>query len=235
MNWAFDRLHAGINSLSRHPSSTTVLVCALALVFWSALEPLVLSRNIWIYTWDSAVYLETAESLRSGRGLVHRVIYGVGDKLWEPLRLWPPGYPILIAAVQATGLTGSTSCVLISLVSGALSVVVLSLICTSLFRWSVSLPLVLTIVLTYPFLWIGTTCLSEATYFFFSVASAACLLQASRRDDTALRWMLAAGLFAGAAWETRYVAVTLFAATAIFIGCHIFWCELARVVRLALA
>ena len=223
------------SSLSRHPVWPRLLVGAPALGIWVSLVPPTISRNNSIYTWDSAAYLETAESLLTGRGLAHRVINGLGSSIWEPLSLWPPGYPLLIAAVEATGLPGPTSCVLVSVAAASLSVVVLSLICVGLFHWTVALPLTLTVVLTDPFLWFGTNCLSESTFFLLSVASAGCVLQASRTDSSALYWMLGAGMFAGAAWGTRYVGIALFAATAIYIASHLLWLRLDRVAKLALA
>lgn len=206
----------------------------LCLSIWAIFIPPTLPRA-YIYTWDSAAYVETARSLHAGRGLQQRVIHGVGQEYWEPIAWWPPGYPILIALVQMTGLSAESAGVAIAIVSAAISVMILAFICLKLMHWTLAIPVTLTTIIMPVFLHISVACMSDATYFALLTASMACLVCWSIRPNPSWILLSAAGFFAGASWTVRNVGLALFVATAIFLAAHLFWMRSREVVKLGAA
>lgn len=71
-----------------------VLVCSL--LFGPLVYP---------FSPDSSVYIEVVRNFLAGHGLVLTPAPGQYDLEYEPLRLFPPGYPLLIALVAAFGLS----------------------------------------------------------------------------------------------------------------------------------
>jgi hypothetical protein len=104
-------------------SSLVLLVTIVCLAVWGAFLPSMLTHNTWIYSSDSAAYIETALSINAGRGLVHRGILGLVPNIWEPIRFWPPGYPILIALAQLSDMSPTTAGLAVSLVSSGIFVI----------------------------------------------------------------------------------------------------------------
>jgi hypothetical protein len=203
----------------------------LCLSAWAMFIPATLPRA-YIFTWDSAAYVETARSLHAGRGLQQRVIHGLGQDYWEPIAWWPPGYPILIALVQTTGLSPESAGVAIAIISAALAVMILAYICLRLMHWSLAIPVTLTTVIMPIFLHISVACMSDATYFALLMGSMACLICWSMRPGASWQLMAAAGFLAGAGWVVRNVGIALFIATAIFLLAHLLWMRFRDVFKM---
>lgn len=71
---------------------------ALALVLVAVVAPRVVG-----FTADSDAYLDVAANLRAGRGLVQSVVDFWRPGVPDPLGMWPPLYPALVALVAACG------------------------------------------------------------------------------------------------------------------------------------
>src|SRR5712692_7949953 len=208
---------SGSNGLTRPPTLPLLLVALVGLAVWVAFLPPTLAHNPWIYSWDSAAYIETAQSILAGRGLVHRPIWGLSPDIWVPIAFWPPGYPILIALAQLIGLSTPPPCLAVSLGSSGIFVILMAYVCCQLFPWTVALPILLVTISMPAFLYISTSCLSDASYLTFAMGSLACLSAWSLHSKRSWWWLTAAGLLAGTSWSTRYVGLALFAATACFL------------------
>ena len=204
------------------------------LAMWAAMLPATFGHNEWVYSWDSAAYLETAESLHAGRGLYHRVIHGLGPQIWEPLTLWPPGYPIMIAAVMALGLSAKTACLVVSAGAAALSLILLGVIALRVMKWPLACSVMILVAVSSSFQAISTQCLSDSSYYCWVLGSVACVVEWVRRPRASWRWMLAAGLFAGAAFCTRNAAIALFAATGVLMLAQLAWRRFAEMFRIGL-
>ena len=215
-------------------SRAFVLVAAACVSVWAALVLVTINQN-YIYSWDSAAYVETARSIHEGRGLMQRTIHGLEPSLWEPISWWPPGYPILVALVMAMGVSATTACVLVALVSSAISVCVLAWITLPRFHWALTLALVLVTVSMPPFIQSSSTCMSDAPYFLFAAASLACLISWAAREERSYLWLVIAGILAGAAWGMRYAGSSLFIATVIFFLCHVLWAHRLEVAKMGAA
>ena len=71
----------------------------LCLLAWAMQVRGMLEHGPWS-SFDSHVYIECARSLDSGHGTLRRPSMFFAGAEWEPISLWPPGYPWLIAGVM---------------------------------------------------------------------------------------------------------------------------------------
>jgi hypothetical protein len=232
LNSTSSNLNASDGDPPNSRRSLILLVTLVCLAVWGAFLPSMLTHNTWIYSSDSAAYIETALSINAGRGFVHRAILGLNPNIWEPIRFWPPGYPILIALAQLSGMPPTTAGLVVSLVSSGIFVILLTKICLRLFHWSLALSVTLAAVCMPAFLYASTSALSDTTYLAFAAASIYCLLLWSSRRTGSWMWLTAAGLLAGISWGIRNTALSLFIATAIFILCHFLWWRFQDVIRI---
>jgi hypothetical protein len=76
----------------------TLAAAALALVVTAWV-----SSSVSGFTTDSDAYLDVAANFRAGRGLVQTVVDFWRPGMPDPLGLWPPLYPVLVAIVAAFG------------------------------------------------------------------------------------------------------------------------------------
>ena len=156
--------------------------------------------------WDSAVFVSVAENLLAGRGFV--------DWRGEPLTLWPPLYPLLLAAAGLAGLDPRQA-------AGPLNAAVLGLAVLAAGAWMrrrlrsrlLAAWGCLAAALSPPLAWAASQALTDAAFVLFAVLSLACadrFLDGGRRSSLAL----AAG-FAALACLTRYNGVAAVAAIAL--------------------
>ncbi len=162
---------------------------------------------------DSADFIDCARSIVQGRGFQTRTYMGLDSRLWIPFRLWPPGYPLLIAASMSAGLKPQTAALAVSV---CCSTIFLILVCGFYAR---RLPAIvaaflgLTLVCIPCLLHVSTVAWSEPAYLLFSAASLFSLMRANTRDGMSRLWLLSAGAFGGISWCIRNAAVALFAAS----------------------
>jgi len=103
-----------------------IIAVIVPLAFWLVLTPQYMFMNNRVSP-DSAAYIDCARSIREGRGFQTRVYGGLEPRTWEPIRLWPPGYPALVAAAMTLGLSPYTAALAVSIVcSGVFVILVLS-------------------------------------------------------------------------------------------------------------
>ncbi|MBI4342284.1 MAG: phospholipid carrier-dependent glycosyltransferase, partial [Candidatus Omnitrophica bacterium] len=216
------------------PAVSTWVISLICLGAWGAHLPALFQHQSGI-TDDGASYIEAARSLQAGRGLTVRPHNGLEPALWQPLTIWPPGYPLLLAVAQAAGLSEPASWAAVSVGSMALAVVLLVWIISRFFTPLVTLAVVLTVVLMPAFLSASLVVMSDPPYLVAATASIACLLAWAQRPRQPWRWLAAAGLLAGLAWGIRYVAVALWTATAAWLLAHFLWMPWRQVLRSGLA
>ncbi len=162
---------------------------------------------------DSAGYVECARSLLAGYGCQVRTFTGLSRQLWQPLTIWPPGFPVLIAIVSSlSGVAPPEAGVLISLASAAVALSVIWGIGQMLLPRPVAFTATLATALM-PRLLAGNVCMSDALYLALSISAIACLLRGSRLplQTKYVRWLFFSGLLTGLAWSVRYVGIALMA------------------------
>lgn len=188
-------------------------------VLWVALASLTFPDSAHhLYTWDSAAYLEAAQSLVRGDGLKHRVVAGFEPEIWEPMALWPPGYPMLIAAAHLLGAPLPEAGVIVAIASAAVFVILLGWIALRFFPPRIAVLVVAVTAAMPAFLRFTINCLSEAPYMACAAAALACAIAWSDRRDQAGGLLFAAGVLAAAAWAVRNVGLALMPPMGIFIA-----------------
>jgi hypothetical protein len=204
-----------------------------ALALWAVFLPQTYRHNPWVFSWDSAAYMETARSLLDGRGLQQRAIDGLGRALWEPITWWTPGYSILIAAITAvTGLSLQTSGLTIAALAAAAGIVLVARLCLRLLPSPVAAGVTLTIVAMPAFLQISTQYMSDSLFFACAAAAVLGLVAWDPDDSRPWPWALFwAGFFGGAAWAVRYVGSFLLATSCVFLLLHVTYLPARRVAR----
>lgn len=206
---------------SRGRAAATVLVgCALAAILGGR------SFDGQRLANDTAQYFSVADNLRTGRGLATSIIYyeehyALGT-VPAPQTVFPPGYPVAIALVAATGVATVTAAFLIDLLSWGVSIWLLfsialarghgpalALGCAAAFAC-----LALPWVYTYQML-------SEPLFIVLTLAGARCLV--GSRQQSAYEQSLLAGVAAAAAITVRYAGVFFAAAVAVVLVVELVW------------
>ena len=108
----------GTHFLTRAWRSYLSLGVMGAIVVWIHVSQL--PSDVYWWTPDSAAYIEAARSLLSeGQLLIFPGLYS--DENLEPLRLWPPGFPILIGSITLVAdVPAEAASVLIAMLSWVL-------------------------------------------------------------------------------------------------------------------
>ncbi len=161
---------------------------------------------------DGVKYVQAARNLLNGRGLVHSRHSATAPwgEIWEPLREWPPGYPILVAAVsRATGLEPLTAALWITRLSWAILPSLFLLCLGPLLPAGWAAAVALLAAFSPGFLESGTVPRADAP---FSVV--VCLTLLAFRAflvNQRLPWLFVAAVLAGASYTIRTVGLSLMA------------------------
>ncbi|MDD1728087.1 MAG: glycosyltransferase family 39 protein, partial [Methanospirillum sp.] len=159
----------------------------------------------WI-DWDASDYINVAENIVDGKGIVSGWESATIHKFW-PLTVWPPFYPILIAAFMTLGFTSVSAAMWIQILAFAGIVIV-----SFFFGKEIDSPLVGYLcaisILCMSALWeLSRMALTEIPYIFLSLVGLYLLL---RYVNTKNYWVLVLSvLFCGAGAVTRYMGITL--------------------------
>ena len=163
-------------------------------------------------TGDSAQYLEAARHFRAGEGLVVTPRLQHYDADLVPLRLFPPGYPILIAVVSYLGLPVVSAALWVSRLSW-LVVPAATVFCLRRFLGApVAIVCGLLVVASSGIVGVGPRVMSDAT-FLMTTLFAFGLLVRSVESRAPQRLILISGLLAGVAYAFRN------AGTAVVMAC----------------
>lgn len=158
---------------------------------------------------DSVKYFGAAENFVAGRGLVHSPHSPIPyDEDLEPLKLWPPGLPLLIASLSYLGLDPYSSAVWIPRVSWLLATPIAVWVFRSLGIRMVAGPLALLSMLSDGVFGSSATVLSDVPYLLLTLL---CLLFffLSIKSDANILFAISSGLSAAAAYSVRNVGLSL--------------------------
>ena len=210
------------------PSGSIALRLAavlLPLAFWMALAAQYMFSGSRVSN-DSAAYIDCARSIREGRGFQTRPWSGLAPETWEPIKYWPPGYPILVAGAMTLGLSPYHAALAVSVVCSGLFVIVVLGYYVKQLPFAVAAMLGIVFVSMRALLDAGTMCWSEGPYLLLTVVSLLCLMKGTSGERVTGSWLLVAGLTGGLSWCVRNVAVALFASSVCYL--------LAQILRLRL-
>lgn len=164
---------------------------------------------------DAAQYLSVAENLYAGRGIATSIIYYEEHyalhSVPAPQTVFPPGYPLAIAAVAAAGPTPTTAAFAVDLAAWVASVLLLFSIARARGH-----PPMVAIGAAAAFACLASVwfyvheLLSEPLFIALTLAAASCLV-APRRGAF---WGALAGLCAAGAFSVRYAGIFFIVAVA---------------------
>lgn len=187
--------------MKRRDVSWIFCICCALLVIGMGLT----FQAPWV-DWDASDYINVAENIVHGKGIVSGWESDNIHAFW-PLTVWPPLYPILIAAFMMVGFTSVNAAMWIPILSLAGIVIVSFFFGRDLdspitgYLWAIC-------CLSLSSFWEMTRwAMTEMPYIFFSFLGLYLLLRFHNSRDIWL--LLLSALFCGAGAVTRYMGVTL--------------------------
>lgn len=161
------------------------------------------------FTTDSDAYLDVAANLLAGRGLVQNVVDFWRPALPDPLGMWPPLYPALVAGVAAFGMPLEAAARAVSITCFAAFAFAFHALSSRILGRGLA-ALVVLLVLSIPgVVRLGAFAWSETTMLAFAAAGLALLAPSSIDDRTRLtvRAAILAGACLGLAVLARHAAL----------------------------
>ncbi len=220
---AGDGLDVGVAAVVTHAPASRALHLAVflfAILFVSSFDGM-WSGKRYAYAADSASYIEMADSLyQQGHPRVTPWDYAEGSADQIPQRLFPPGYPLLVAAfIPVTGSARTAA-----LLPGRLAAILMPVVLLALFAGALNAR-VLALLSMYVLLTPGVRgwqylAYSDVSALLVSVLALGALarglgLLASTRRP--LLWCCLAGLAAGCAYGIRNAGIAVLAITAVML------------------
>ncbi|MGH9381486.1 MAG: hypothetical protein ACRD2Z_12840 [Thermoanaerobaculia bacterium] len=205
-----------LQGISRGRAAATVLAgCGFAAILGGT------SFSGERFTNDTAQYFSVADNLRAGRGLATSVIYYeehyASGTVPAPQTVFPPGYPVAIALVAATGVATPTAAFLIDLFSLGVSIWLLFSIALARGHGPASALGGAAAFACLALPWVYThEMLSEPLFIALTLAGTRWLVGPQRQP--AYGPPLLAGVAAAAAITVRYVGVFFAAAVAVVLA-----------------
>jgi hypothetical protein len=187
-------------------------VAALAVV-----AVFVVSSRVVGFTTDSDSYVDVAENIRSGAGFVQTIVDFWRPAVPDPLGLWPPLYPTLVAIVSAFGVPPESAALGVSGVSFVLFAFAFALLARRVLEPVLAFGVAILAVVTLGVATCGAFAWSEATYLALSTGGLVALARIADAAPGARprgRDALLAGALFGFAALTRYAGVPIALAAA---------------------
>lgn len=162
------------------------------------------------FTTDSESYLDVAQNLLAGQGLVQNVVDFWRPAVPEPLGLWPPLYPTLVAAVSSIAGPPERAALLVSGASFvAFAMAFFALASRALPGGLAALATTIGVLLLPGVAVAGASAWSEPLFLFFVTAGLTGLVDLLSGSRAGRGLALLSGLCFGAAALTRYAGVPL--------------------------
>ena len=125
----------------------------------------------------------------------------------------------------------ATASLIVAVGGAALATACTALLWTRFFDWRVGLLGALSFLTMPAFLQVSTQAMSDGLYYLCVVASVLALWAWTRPGDGRARWLVIAGVLAGASWTVRNVGLAMLAATMCFLAVHLLWTRAGAVLR----
>jgi 4-amino-4-deoxy-L-arabinose transferase-like glycosyltransferase len=161
------------------------------------------------YVADSASYIEAARYLKQGEGLLISP-YGTGESVEDnlrPMQLWPPGYPIMIYALELFSINAETAAEIIPRVCFILLPIVFFLVLRYIVRDNIAA--ICSIFSTFMFytIFVSLITMSDTPFLFVVLVSIIFLFMSLKKEK--LRYALISGLISGFGLLIRNVGCSL--------------------------
>ena len=184
----------------------------LRIAVWAAVVILVVSPRLVGFTTDSDAYADVAANLLAGRGLVQTVVDFWRPGIPDPLGLWPPLFPMAIAALAALGVSLTTAARLVSALGYVGFALAFHRLALRAGGRGFAFVTTIVVLLGPGLAQAGATAWSESLYLFLltlALVSAYDLVHRPAPSSTPIPTAVGAGLLLGLAADTRYVGIAL--------------------------
>jgi len=193
-----------MSDINRTPWPDRVRVAA-----WAALVLVVVWPRLVGFTTDSDAFIDVARTFLEGKGLAQSVVDFWRPAIPDPLGMWPPVYPLAIAAFGALGVALPLAARLVS----AISYVLFALAFHGLARRAGGRPFAFVttlVVLLGPGLaQAGATAWSEPPYLFLLTLALATAWDLVHDEIPSELQATVSGILLGLAADTRYLGIGL--------------------------
>lgn len=164
---------------------------------------------------DSVAYLNAADNLRRGLGLILTITPLAEPATVVPFATWPPLYPLLIAAARIVAPDTVTAARIVQILSVGLLSIPIGWLTYRIAGARFVFPVLLFCAILRPLLIASSFVWSESAFTLLAYASIALLVEGMRDDRFGGRprhaFLAAAGLLAALAMLTRYIGVVVIA------------------------
>jgi len=194
------------------------LAVSVPLVFWSVFL-LYRWESGWHFTSDSVAYIQCARNILRCRGIkIFDYRWGTPNREVN-MSLWPPGYPFLIAALSASGVSDVVAARVISALGFTAALIVCLLVISKHLSPFLTLMLGIGLVSIATCQIYATKALSEGAFVACVLVSTLLLTYFPPRNRTLDTLMaFGAGLFGGLAVSVRYAGLSFVAASVLFLA-----------------
>lgn len=155
---------------------------------------------------DAASYISMATNLLKGRGFVANMAEFYDPTPWRPVTLWPPAYPLLVAALVSFGVEGMEAARLVSILSFGALVGAIYWLGHIIGDRTVALPAAIATLVLAPIVRTASFALTETTFMVASVFAIGGMVLFVKSDPSRrFRWVVFSGIFTAIALLVRYV------------------------------
>lgn len=148
---------------------------------------------------------------------------GLSRDLLVPIRLRPPGYPLLMVPLIKLGVPPVMAATAVATFFSAISVVLLGNLYLTRLPPLLALSTLGASVLMPSFLFLSGMALSDTPYLALALVSLLCVINWTKTTRNQWFWVFTAGAFGGLAWCVRHVAVALLGTSCMFLAAHLLW------------
>ena len=185
---------------------------------WAALVIVVVWPHLVGFTTDSDAFIDVARTFLEGRGLAQSVVDFWRPAIPDPLGMWPPVYPLAIAALGTLGVALPLAARLVS----AISFVLFALAFHGFARRAGGRPFAFVttlVVLLGPGLaQAGATAWSEPSYLFLLTLALASAWDLVHTEFPSPLQAALSGILLGLAADTRYLGIALVPLVFVFVA-----------------
>lgn len=179
-------------------ASLFVAGAVLVSIYTSVIAPLIYP----FITGDSSQYLEAARNVKAGAGLMVTAKLQQYDTDLVPLRIFPPGYPLVIAIVSYLGLPVASAALWVSRLSWMIAPVATVFCLRNFLGTHVAIMCGLLVVASPGLAHVGLRAMSDATFLVITLFGFGLLVR-SVRSQTPDRLVVVSGLLAGVGYAFR--------------------------------
>jgi 4-amino-4-deoxy-L-arabinose transferase-like glycosyltransferase len=192
----------------------------LRIAVWAVVVILVVAPRLVGFSSDSDAYLDVAANLLAGRGIVQTVVDFWRPGIPDPLGMWPPLFPMVVAALATLGFSLTTAARLVAALGYVAFALAFHRLALRAGGRGFAFVTTIVVLLGPGIAQAGATAWSESLYLFLltlGLVSAYDLIHRPAPSSTPIPTAVGAGLLLGLAADTRYMGIALLPVVAVLL------------------